>query len=102
MLAAFPNSQVFDGVSDTFTGITPQGAFSKLRMFHYLAPVPSSFFHVLQQISDASSLSDISFVTQGRWHVLNIGTLFQRLQLRPETITSFYLACSTRRPGSGD
>ena len=96
-LAAFPNIQEFTGTSDTFTGPLPQGVFSKLRKFHYLAPEPSSFLHFLQQISDASSLSDISFVTLEKVARLEDGkgvteTLFQCPRLRPEIITSFHVA----------
>ena len=70
-------------------------------MFHYLAPGPSSFLHFLQQISDASSLSDISFVTQVEMARLEDGrdvveTLYQRLQSQPEIITSSYVTWDLR------
>lgn len=96
-LATFPNLREFEGVSDTFTGRLPRGAFGKLRKFEYFAPESSSFLHFLQQLPDASSLSGISFLAEEETPRLEDGrdvaeTLFQCPQLRPEIITRFHIA----------
>ena len=89
--------QEFEGVSDTFTGRLPRGAFGKLHKFQYFAPEPFSFLHFLQQLSDASSLSGVLFLTDEEVAHLEDGrdvaeTLFQCTQLRPEIITRFHVA----------